>query len=462
MSAETEPTLQEFKERNSWSVEYTRKFFESESAGGILLLICTVIALVFANIPALRPVLDIWHLESGIEVGSFSLKMPLLEWVNDLLMAVFFFTVGLEIKREMCVGRLSSIKRSVLPVFAAIGGMVFPALIFALFNAGNPDTAHGWGVPMATDIAFAVGILAILGSKASPGIKVLLTAIAIVDDLGSIIVLAIFYPTHAIHFSFLLIGLGIFLLLYLAGRFGIRNMWVTIIGGIFLWYFIYRSGVHATIAGVLLAISVPFKTKINERSFASRMQYMLEEFRRVSSNGEVSGLANHEEMHIIHQMSEDLDDIEPLMHKFESNLQPIVNFFIMPLFALANAAVMLQLDFSAPGITGLALGIFFGLLLGKPIGIYLFSMLSVKCKLAILPEGVNRHQLLAMGILAGIGFTMSIFIDNLAFKDPSLVSTGKVAILITSATAAIVGYILFSRTASRNQSENKCTTTNNQ
>ena len=297
---------------------------------------------------------------------------------------------------------------------------------------------------MATDIAFAVGILAILGSKAPAGVKVLLTAIAIVDDLGSIIVLAIFYPTHAIHFSYLLIGLALFLILYFLGRKGVRSVPMTVIGGILLWYLIYRSGVHATIAGVLLAITVPYKTKVNEVSFGIRMKLMLDEFRRVS-DGEVSGLANAEEMHIIHQMSEDLDDIEPLMHKFESNLQPIVNFLIMPLFALANAAVLLRMDLSATGVSGLALGIFFGLLLGKPIGIYLFSMLSVKCKLAMFPEGMNKTQLLAMGVLAGIGFTMSIFIDNLAFHDPALVNTGKVAILITSATAAIVGYLLFSR-----------------
>ena len=442
MKPDTEPTIEETRKNNSWAARYTRKFFKSESAGGILLLICTVIALIFANVPALQPVLDIWHYEGGIEFGSFSLKMSLLDWVNDALMAIFFFTVGLEIKREMCVGRLSSIKRSVLPIFAALGGMVFPALIFTIFNGGNPATAHGWGVPMATDIAFAVGILAILGSKAPIGIKVLLTAIAIVDDLGSIIVLAIFYPTHAIHLSFLLIGLGIFLLLYLLGRFGVRNKWVYVIGGIFLWYYIYQSGVHATIAGVLL--SVPYKTKINVLDFGTKMKYLRDELLRVSDI-EVESLANDEEMHIVHEMSEYLDAVEPLMHKFESNLQPIVNFFIMPVFALANAAVLLQMDFSAPGVSGLALGIFFGLLVGKPVGIYLFSLLSVKCKLAALPAGVNWIQILAMGVLAGIGFTMSIFIDNLAFHDAALVNTGKVAILITSASAAIIGYLIFSR-----------------
>ena len=414
-----EISAEELRKKNPWTVKYTKKFIESESSGGILLLICTIIALIFANIPALSPVLGIWDTEGGIEFGGFSLKMSLLEWVNDGLMAIFFFTVGLEIKREMCVGRLASIKRSVLPIFAALGGMIVPALI-------------------------AVGILAILGSKAPAGVKVLLTAIAIVDDLGAIIVLAIFYPTHAIHFNFLLLGLLIFTALYFIGRAGVRKVWVTVIGGLFLWYFIYRSGVHATIAGVLLAITVPYKTKINELRFGVKMQYMLDEFRRVSGR-EIAGLANDEEMHIIHQMSEDLDDIEPLMHKFESNLHPVVSFLIMPVFALANAAVLLNMDLSAPGIAGLSLGIFFGLLIGKPVGIYLFSLISVKSKMAMLPEGVTKFQLIAMGILAGIGFTMSIFIDNLAFHDPALVNTGKVAILITSVTAAVLGYLLFSR-----------------
>lgn len=442
MSTQAASLPNEDPQKLTWAQKYFTNFFKGESAGGILLLICTVIALLFANIPALQPVLGIWDVEGGLEFGNFSLKMSVLEWVNDGLMAIFFFTVGLEIKREMTVGQLSSAKKAALPVFAALGGMIFPAIIFTIFNHGNPATSHGWGVPMATDIAFAIGILAILGKKAPLGIKVLLTAIAIADDLGSIIVLAIFYPTHAIHFVPLLIGLAIFTVLLLLGKFGVRKVWVTVIGGLFLWYFIYRSGVHATIAGVLLAITVPYKTKVNELRFGVRMQYLLNEFKNVS-NCEVEGLANEDEMHIIHQMSEDLDAIEPLMHKFESNLQPIVNFMIMPLFALANAAVLLHMDFSAPGVMGLSLGIFFGLLCGKPIGIFLFSLLSVKCKIAALPDGVTKPQLLAMGVLAGIGFTMSIFIDNLAFHDPALVDTGKVAILITSATAAVLGYVIF-------------------
>ena len=430
---------------------YFTKFFEGESAGGILLLISTVIALIFANIPALQPVTHIWEVPFNLTIGSYHVFGPEFTiggFVNDALMAIFFFTVGLEIKREMTVGQLSSVKKATLPVFAALGGMIFPALIFTIFNHGNPDTAHGWGVPMATDIAFAIGILAILGKKAPLGVKVFLTAIAIADDLGSIVVLAVFYPSHAIHLLWLLLALVVFAALLVAGRLGVRKVWVTVLGGIALWYLVYLSGVHATIAGVLLAITVPYKTKINELRFGVQIQHLLDKFKK-TSKANIEALANTEQMHVIHQMSEQLDAAEPLMHKFESNLQPIVNFLIMPIFALANAAVVLHMDFSAPGVTGLSLGIFFGLLCGKPIGIFIFSWLAVKSKLSALPDGVSWPQVIALGVLGGIGFTMSIFIDNLAFRVPALVDTGKVAILITSATAAVVGYLIFSATAKK-------------
>ena len=422
--------------------EWFDNFFKNESTGGVLLLVCTVIALLFANIPALQPVLHIWETDLSLGIGSFKLEMTLEQFVNDALMAIFFFTVGLEIKREMAVGQLSSVKKATLPVLAALGGMIFPALIFTIFNHGNPATAHGWGVPMATDIAFAVGILAILGKKAPLGVKVLLTAIAIADDLGSIIVLAIFYPTHAIHFGFLLIGLAIFAALLIIGKTGFNRAWLTIVGGIALWYFIYMSGVHATIAGVLLAVTVPYKPRITDNDFVARGVHALERYLSHSKEG-VASLGNEEQMEIVSKLSRGIKDINPLMHRFEHRLSPIVNFFIMPLFALANAAVVLNMDFSAPGVTGLTLGVFFGLLCGKPIGIFIFSFLSVKCKIAAMPDGMNWIQLLAMGVLAGIGFTMAIFIDNLAFTDRALIDTGKVAILITSATAAILGYVIF-------------------
>lgn len=422
--------------------KWTERFLKNESTGGVLLLICTVIALVFANVPSLQPVLNIWHTNMALSIGDFVLDMTLEEFVNDALMAIFFFTVGLEIKREMAVGQLSSVKKATLPVLAALGGMIFPALIFTIFNHGDPNTSHGWGVPMATDIAFAVGILAILGKKAPLGVKILLTAIAIADDLGSIIVLAIFYPSHAIQFGYLLAGLIVFAVLFLIGRSGFNRAWLTIFGGIILWYLIYRSGVHATIAGVLLAVTVPYKTKMSDDSFVARGVQTLDNYLAHTIPG-MHSLGNKEQMEILEMMSRHIKDINPLMHRFESLLSPIVNFFIMPIFALANAAVVLNMDFSAPGVTGLSLGVFFGLLFGKPLGIFAFSWLSVKCKIAAMPDGMNWIELLAMGVLGGIGFTMAIFIDNLAFTDAALIDTGKVAILITSATAAVVGYLIF-------------------
>ncbi|MDD2594583.1 MAG: Na+/H+ antiporter NhaA [Bacteroidales bacterium] len=418
--------------------KYFNKFFKSQSTGGILLLACALIALIIANVPSLSHIKDMWGISMGIEFGDFSLKMPLLDWVNDGLMAVFFFVVGLEIKREMMVGELSSIKQATLPVFAALGGMIFPALIYSIFNMQDPASSHGWGIPMATDIAFAIGVISLLGNRVPMGIKVMLTALAIVDDLGAIIVLAIFYPTHALDFNSLLIALSIFAFLMLMNKLGVKKVFVYVIGGVFMWYFVYCSGIHATIAGVLLAITIPHKTTINEVLFIMSSEYDIKRFKEVSDSN-VSVLANHEQQHILHRMSENLDKMEPLMHKLETKLQPLVNFVIMPLFALANAGVLFSMDVFSGGIPGVSLGIFFGLLFGKPIGIFLFSLISVKLKLSDLPSGVKWKQVFAMGILGGIGFTMSIFIDNLAFKDIDMANLGKVSILLTSFTAALVG-----------------------
>ncbi|MBQ0123568.1 MAG: Na+/H+ antiporter NhaA [Bacteroidales bacterium] len=429
----------ESNRRLSPAQRYFLNFVQSESSGGVMLLICTVIALIFANVPALQDVLSFWEIEGGINFGSFSLQMSLLEWVNDALMAIFFFTVGLEIKREMTVGQLSSVKKATLPVIAALGGMIFPALIYTLFNANDPITSSGWGIPMATDIAFAIGIISLLGNRVPIGAKVLLTALAIADDLGSIIVLAVFYPTHALNFAALGIALAIFALLLLCNKLGVCKGYLYIICGIVMWYFVLRSGVHATIAGVLLAIAVPMRSRVKQASFIDRSQTLLDEFKELAEGGEH---ANDSQQTIIHAMSENMDSMEPLLHKFETNLQPIVNFFIMPVFALANAAVVFDSSAFAGGIPTVALGIFFGLVCGKPLGIFLFSWIAVKLKLADLPENTKWKQIFAMGILGGIGFTMSIFVDNLAFTDIITINTGKVSILIASLTASILGLIV--------------------
>lgn len=415
-------------------------FFHNESTGGVLLLACAVIAVLAANSDALAFISGIWHSTAGINIGSFSLNMSLEHWVNDGLMAIFFFVVGLEIKREMLVGELSSIRQAALPVFAAIGGMLTPAIIYAYFNMGNPQTSGGWGIPMATDIAFAIGIISLLGKRVPMSLKILLTALAIVDDLGAIIVLALFYPSHELHLIFFAYAGAVVALLAILNILNIRNKYIYIIAGIFLWYFVYRSGVHATIAGVLLAIVTPAKSVINELRFGTKLQYLLDKF-RTAGESKVEVIANPEQQHIIHSMHKMVEKIDPLMHRFESKLHPWVTFFIMPVFALVNAGVEINPDaFSGTGgIPSISLGIFFGLLVGKPVGIFLFSWIAVKLGIAKKPDDVNWLQIFSVGILGGIGFTMSIFINNLAFTDPATIDLGKITILTTSLCAAIFG-----------------------
>lgn len=433
---------------------FLNAFLHNESVGGIILMLCAVVALLCANIPQLNFLHRIWDTQLGITIGSFSLEMSLAHWINDALMAVFFFVVGLEIKREMMVGELSSLKQASLPIVAAVGGMVVPAIIYSIFNYSDPQSASGWGIPMATDIAFALGVLSLLGKRAPLGLKVFLTALAIVDDLGAIVVLAVFYPTHALHLDMLLYAGGIVLLLYILNRNKANNPLLYIVPGIFLWYFILQSGIHATIAGVILALTIPSKTVINEVRFIVSIRYWLEKFKHVS-NSEVEVLANPEQQHIIHQINKNVQNINPLMHKFEAGLHPWVTFFIMPVFALANAGVVLDgglLSFPVPSV---ATGIFFGLLLGKPLGIFLFSFAAVKSGIASLPGGTNWKQIFALGIIAGIGFTMSIFIDSLAFSNVELINIGKAAILGTSLVAAVVGCLAVWLTSPKKNSMNK-------
>ena len=417
-------------------------FLHKEATGGILLLICAGIAIIFTTLDY-RWFIDFWEKPINLSIGDFSLSMNIKEWINDALMAVFFFVVGLEIKREMLVGQLSSIKRSALPIMAALGGMLVPALIYSLFNINNPDTLKGWGIPMATDIAFAIGVLSILGKRVPVGLKIFLTALAIVDDLGAIIVLAIFYPSHSLNLNYLLIVGVIMLVLFIFGKAKIRNKYLYLIPGIFMWYFTYKSGIHATISGVLLAIAIPSRGNINELRFESKIHFLLNKFKLVS-NSELQVLANPEQQHVILSMHDEIQRFTPLLHQLESKLHSIVRFLIMPLFALANAGVALNLDCLNIGgsFPTSALGIFFGLLVGKPIGIFLFSYLSIKCKFAVKPRDIKFKQIAAVGVLGGIGFTMSIFVNGLSFQDPTLTDIGKISILFTTITAAIAGSLV--------------------
>ncbi len=426
------------KDNNRYKfITFLNRFLHNQSTGGIILLACAVISLLVANIPSISHLQRVWDVEAGFTFGDFSLKMTLLQWINDGLMVIFFFVVGLEIKREILVGDLSSSKKAALPIVAAIGGMVVPALIYTIFNNGTPYQ-NGWGIPMATDIAFAIGILSLLGKRCPTSLKVFLTAIAIVDDIGAIFVIAIFYPTHEIQFIYLLSALVVVAVLFIFNRMKVRYMAAYIIPGLFLWYFIYSSGVHATVAGVILAALIPSKTSLNELRFQVRMSYLLGAFKEVS-NREVEVLANPTQMSIIQGMKSKIDKISPMIHNFETMLHPLSSFIIMPLFALANAGVAIEGSLLSTLSHPIGIGIFLGLFLGKPLGIFLFSYFAVKFNFAELPTGAKFKQILAIGVVAGIGFTMAIFIDNLAFTEIEYVNIGKVAIILTSVISALFG-----------------------
>lgn len=422
-------------------------FVNNNYAGGVILVLSSVFAMIAANTDLFASFHDIWQINADFAIGSFKLEMSLLHWVNDALMAIFFFVVGLEIKREMMVGELSSFKQASLPIFAAAGGMLFPALIYLFFNAGTPS-ANGWGIPMATDIAFSLGVISLLGSRIPLSLKIFLTALAIVDDIGAIIVLAIYYPSHEIHFGFLMFAGAILLLLIFFNRMNLHNAALYLIPGLFLWYFVYQSGVHATIAGVALAMCIPSKAPINEVRFFVRSKYYLDKFKE-ASHGELSILANKQQLSIIHNMHSILRKINPLINRFEHTINPWVTFSIMPIFALANAGVVFEGIPDISAIPNISKGVFFGLIVGKPLGIFIASYLVCKMKIAELPGDLKWSQIFSVGIIAGIGFTMSIFIDSLAFSNELIINEGKASILISSVVAAFLGVIALRITTSK-------------
>ncbi len=416
----------------------------SSSFGGMFLMAVTIFTLIAANVDSLSGILEIWKLKASIAFGNFIVEMSLLHWVNDVLMAIFFFVVGLEIKREMVVGELSSFKKAALPIFAAIGGMAVPAIIFYTINAGT-ESQNGWGIPMATDIAFSLGVISLLGKGVPVSLKIFLTALAIVDDIGAIVVLAIFYPSHALHTDFLIYALIVVGLLIALNRLNIHSAAAYLIPGVILWYFVYQSGIHATIAGVLLAMCIPSKSPINEVRFYVRSKYYLEKFKE-SSNGEVNILANSKQLGLIHKLHSQIRQVNPLINTFEHRINPYVTYSIMPIFAFANAGVVFEGLPSIFSLSALSYGVFFGLLVGKPVGIFIATFIAVKFKVAELPGDIRWSQIFAVGIIAGIGFTMSIFINSLAFSNETLINEGKAAILVTSVIAGIIGLIVLKAT----------------
>lgn len=373
-----------------------REFFNSAPAAGIILLICVIISLIIANSPLGAHFENFLAKEVGIHTDNLHLRYPVLLWINDGLMALFFLLVGMEIKRELVNGELSSPKKAALPIIAALGGVLVPASIYLFFNSGT-ETAAGWGIPMATDIAFALGILSILGDRVPISLKVFLAALAIVDDLMAILVIAIFYNSN-LEYTNLLIALAIFALLLVFNKMGVKKIYFYLIPGAFIWYFIHHSGIHATIAGVLVAMTLP----------------------TAGSDGSPS----------------------PLI-RLEHIMANPVNFIIMPLFALANTNIRFEPEMVAGVFTPLGMGIIFGLVVGKPIGISLLSWISIKTGLCAKPDKAKWSQLIGVGMLAGIGFTMSIFISMLSFAGQDLlIAEAKFSILIASTLAGILGSVV--------------------
>lgn len=371
-----------------------KDFFGSESTGGILLMVCVVISLLLANSSISNGFENLLQSSIGFKISSIDLNYSVIQWINDGLMAIFFLMVGLEIKRELIEGELSSIKQASLPIIAAVGGMLLPALLFILVDK-DPLTKHGWGIPMATDIAFAIAVLSLLGNKVPNSLKVFLTALAIVDDLGAILVIAIFYSKE-IHTDYLLYAAGI--LVFLAGMnfFGVKKLIFYLIPGAIMWYFIHHSGIHATIAGVLTAFTIPTNTS----------------------------------------------DKESPLEKLENALVKPVNYLIMPIFAIANTNIRFESNMFENVASSLSLGILAGLIIGKPLGIFSFSWIAVKLKASKLPAKTRWSQIAGLGLLGGIGFTMSIFIALLSFSEVEFQTQAKFAILIASFTSGILGFLI--------------------
>ena len=416
-----------------------QRFAQVEASGGILLLFCTVVALIWANSPSASTYFDLWDTHFSIGFAGQVLDMSLHHWINDGLMAIFFFVVGLEIKRELLVGELASLRRATLPIVAALGGMLVPAAIYVAFNGGTPG-AVGWGIPMATDIAFALGILTLVGRRAPLALKVFLAALAIADDLGAVLVIAIFYTADLAWTSLAAAG-GVFLLLIAANRAGIREPLVYALLGIGLWFAFFHSGVHATLAGVVLALTIPFAARLNTTTFLRRSRRLLDHFEAAGESGQ-SVATNQERQEVLQALETTCEQVQTPLQRLEHALLPWVTYAIMPIFALANAGVALGNDFTTALVHPVSLGIIGGLVVGKQVGITLFAWLAVRTGLAVLPDGVTWRHIYGVGWLAGIGFTMSLFISNLAFAGSPLLDLAKTGILAASLVAGLIGWTI--------------------
>lgn len=414
-----------------------QKFVKIESFSGILLLFATIIALIWANSPFGDSYIQLWQYDIGIVTDSFEFKKPLILWINDGLMAIFFFLIGLEIKRELMIGELNSRKKVAFPLVGAVGGIVVPVAMFLLLNQ-NPETTKGWGIPMATDIAFSLAVLNVLGKRVPLSLKIFLTAFAIVDDIGAVLVIALFY-SGTINISFVVIALVMLAVLYFFSFKGFYSRYIFLFFGTIIWFLFLKSGIHPTVAGILMAFSIPIRQKIDTTQFLEQLEIVYKDIKNASIL---------EKPILSSEQIEHIDDLEDWTGKFQSPLQHLehnlhgwVAYFIIPIFALANAGVLI--DSSAYLDIALVTNIVICLVLGKGFGIASLVLLAKKLRWIEVPKDISVKQIIGVSFLAGIGFTMAIFIGGLAFAStPEYIDSAKIGILVGSFIAAIIGFII--------------------
>jgi NhaA family Na+:H+ antiporter len=416
-----------------------QEFIHTQGVGSGILLAATVIAIAWANSPWWESYGNFWHTHVRVLAGPYGVDEDLQHWINDFFMAIFFFVVGLEIKRELVNGALSQVRRAALPAAAALGGMVVPALVYAGLNAGGPG-GHGWGIPMATDIAFALGVLGLLGDRISHDVRVFLLALAIVDDIGAILVIAIFYAGEISLVALAAAG-GLLALMILMRQIGVISLKPFAVLALLFWFAVFQSGVHATIAGVILGFLASPYARLDKKRYEKSLDALQHKYREaLHSEGEEKSEA------VLGQIEELTRETEAPLERLLRVWAPWASFVILPLFALANAGMPVTVELLRQSASSpVTLGIVAGLLLGKAVGIFAFAWLAVRLGLASLPESMQWRQLFGVAILAGIGFTVSIFISGLAFDDPRLIDEAKIGILIASLLAGLVGFLVLRR-----------------
>ncbi len=419
-----------------------KRFISNSTTSGIVLFSSAIVAIILANSPLAEWYFNLWHIKFSIGFDNFMVSKDLNHWINDGLMAIFFFVVGLELKREIIAGELNNFRKSVLPIAAAVGGMVFPALIYLLFNPSG-EAQNGWGIPMATDIAFALGVLYLLGDKVPISAKIFLTALAIVDDIGAVLVIAFFY-TSDINFESLLVGAIFLAVLVSANYLGVRNVFfygLIGIGG--LWLAFLMSGVHATIAAVIAAFTIPANVTVDETNFFKKAGALLDKYREIAPNNKPT--VTDDQLHVLNEIRTLSKSAQTPLQRLEHALHPLVAFVVMPIFALCNAGVLLSDNIIAQAISPVAMGVFFGLMLGKVIGITGAAWLLTKFKIAELPFGLNNKHVIGIAFLGAIGFTMSLFVAELAFSNAETINQAKIGILLSSIVASFIGFFIIKK-----------------